>query len=91
MPLVYDDIPGSWGTQSEGWPETPFSMGKWLLCTQIGVVPYGSYVRVQLRGPDVIRVETDELKRKLEDAYERMFVNCRHLLLKEEFGITDRK
>ena len=21
MPLTYDDIPGSWGTYSEGWPE----------------------------------------------------------------------
>lgn len=44
MPLQYDDEPGSWGRQSQGWPETPYTMGKWLLCTKAKIVPYGSYV-----------------------------------------------
>lgn len=47
MPLTYDDEPGSWGRRSEGWPETPYTMGKWLLCTKAAVVPYGSYVVIQ--------------------------------------------
>lgn len=81
MPLVYDDVPGSWGPQSKGWPETPYTMGKWLLCTQANVVPYGRYVHVG----GVIRVETEELKRKLDAAYTGMFVECRALLLEEEF------
>lgn len=46
MPLTYDDTPGSWGMQSEGWPSTPYTMGKWLLCTKADIVPYGSYVVV---------------------------------------------
>jgi hypothetical protein len=28
MPLTYDDIPGSWGQMSEGWPETPYTPGQ---------------------------------------------------------------
>jgi hypothetical protein len=46
MPLAYDDIPGSWGQMSEGWPETPYTPAKWLLCTKADIVPYGSYVVV---------------------------------------------
>lgn len=46
MPLAYDDEPGSWGRMSEGWPETPYTPGKLLLCTKAGIVPYGSYVVV---------------------------------------------
>lgn len=46
MPLAYDDVPGSWGHQSEGWPETPWTPGKLLLCTKAEIVPYGSYVIV---------------------------------------------
>lgn len=88
MTLKYDDVPGSWGTQSQGWPETPFSIGKWLLCTQARVVPHGSYVRIDKGWRDapesVIRVETPALLKKLEDAYHGMFVRCRHLL-KGEF------
>lgn len=34
-----------------------------------------------------IRVETIELLNKLENAYSGMFVECRDLLLKDEFGI----
>lgn len=47
MPLTYDDEPGSWGRHSEGWPETPYTMGKWLLCTKAAIVPYGSFVVMQ--------------------------------------------
>jgi len=86
MPLTYDDIPGSWGPQSVGWPSTPYTMGKWLLCTKAKVVPYGSYVHVG----DVIRVETDEYRRRLDLAYQGMFVDCRNLLLKEEFSVDAR-
>lgn len=107
MPLQYDDEPGSWGRQSEGWPETPYTMGKWLLCTKTKIVPYGSYVVVgveRVEHPNAhrwepsyhydyskafIRVETYELKKRLEDAYQGLFVECRRLLLKEEFGIED--
>lgn len=67
---------------SAGWPETPHTMGKWLLCTKAQVVPYGSYVAVG----NVIRIETPELMRKLEEAYKGMFVDCRHLLLEQEFS-----
>jgi hypothetical protein len=87
MPLTYDDIPGSWGTQSEGWPETPYTIGKWLLCTKAHVVPYGSYVTIAPNYPDykdaVIRIENENLKQKLEESYDGMFVKCRHLLKKE--------
>lgn len=47
MPLTYDDEPGSWGRHSEGWPETTYTMGKWLLCTKAAIVPYGSFVVMQ--------------------------------------------
>lgn len=77
MPLEYDDIPGSWGVQSEGWPSTPCTIGKWLLCTKAGVVPYGSYVRVD----DDLRVETKELLERLNKAYDEIFIKCRHLLI----------
>ncbi len=98
MPLVYDDVPGSWGTMSEGWPSTPYTMGKLLLCTKASVVPYGSYVVVgntkklteagNYMGYDyskaVIRVENQSLLDKLEAAYRGMFVECRDLLIKCE-------
>lgn len=95
MPLTYDDIPGSWGTMSEAWPSTPHTLGKLLLCTKAHVVPYGSYVVVggeQISGGRydysnaVIRVETEALLKKLEEAYEGMFVLCRRTLFKEEFA-----
>lgn len=40
------DEPGSWGRASEGWPSTPYTAGKLLLCTKANIVPYGSYVVV---------------------------------------------
>jgi len=85
MPLQYDDEPGSWGRASEGWPETPYTIGKWLLCTKAEVVPYGSYVLMNFKDGGTIRVETEALKRKLETAYKGMFVDCRGLLLAYEF------
>jgi hypothetical protein len=93
VPLQYDDVPGSWGTQSEGWPSTPYSMGKWLLCTKAKIVPYGSFVVVGATGKypydyskAVIRCETVALRDNLERVYEEMFVKCRNLLIREEFA-----
>lgn len=87
MPCTYDDIPGSWGTQSQGWPETPYTIGKWLLCTKAGIVPYGSYVKMTPNYPSdagaFLRIETEAMKAKLESVYDEMFVRCRHLLVKE--------
>jgi len=84
MPLAQNDIEGSWGKLSIGWPETPYTIEKWLLCTKAEVVPYGSYVAMQPNYPShdgaVIRVETQELLQKLERAYKGMFVECAHLL-----------
>lgn len=48
---AYDE-PGSWGRLSEGWPSTPYTAGKFLLCTKAGVVPYGSYVVVGAKRVD---------------------------------------
>lgn len=79
MPLTYDDEPGSWGRHSVGWPETPYSVSKWLLCSRAMVVPYGSYVRVD----DVIRIETQALKEHLEKAHQGLFGDCRALLIEE--------
>lgn len=98
MPLVYDDVPGSWGTQSNGWPETPYSVGKWLLCTKAQVVPYGSYVVVgskMVNGREdcteaVIRVETPALKAKLEAAHHGLFVECRKHII-DELGLVYEK
>ncbi len=98
MPLEYDDIPGSWGTQSEGWPSTPYTMGKWLLCTKAAIVPYGSFVVAGSKGPypydyseAVIRCETVALRDRLEEVYNEMFVRCRDLLLAEEFATEIKK
>ncbi|MGL5078944.1 MAG: hypothetical protein ACRDBG_24360, partial [Waterburya sp.] len=46
---AYDE-PGSWGRLSEGWPSTPYSDLKWVLCTQLNIVPYGQYVVVDVKG-----------------------------------------
>lgn len=66
MPLTYDDIPGSWGRYSEGWPCIKFSSDKAhnearLHMIENKVVPYGSYVSVD----NELRVETPELLAKL--------------------------
>ena len=87
MPLTYDDGDGSWGPLSRGWPETPYTIGKWLLCTKAGVVPYGSYVKIAPNYPSdegaYLRIETEAMKARLEQVYDEMFVRCRHLLVKE--------
>lgn len=55
MPLLYDDIPGSWGTYSESWPSLHDPDGKVRrLVIKNGLVPYGSYVTVG----DELRLET---------------------------------
>lgn len=48
---AYDE-PGSWGRMSEGWPETPYTPAKFLLCTKTGIVPYGQYVVVGVERVD---------------------------------------
>jgi hypothetical protein len=86
---AYDED-GSWGRLSEGWPETPYNTAKWLLCTQAEVVPYGQYVVVgskQISGARydyseaVIRVASEELRAKLEKAYQGLFVSNAESLL----------
>ena len=102
MPLVPDDTPGSWEVQSADWPSTPYTMGKWLLCTKAAIVPYGCYVLSGVeytyphqRQPDgtwydhskaVIRCESWRMVARLEEVYNEMFVTCRHLLIAEEFA-----
>lgn len=66
MPLQYDDIPGSWGTYSEGWPTYHAKNEAWarrafVACTKEHLVPYGSYVLMDLD----LRVETQEYLAKL--------------------------
>lgn len=66
MPLTYDDIPGSWGHYSTGWPffrarDEAHARRAFVACTKECVVPYGSYVMVGLD----IRVETQGLLDKL--------------------------
>lgn len=87
---AYDE-PGSWGRLSEGWPSTPYTVGKFLLCSKASVVPYGQYVVVGAKGAypydysqAVIRCATTELRDKLANAYDEMFIKCRDLL-KPEF------
>lgn len=68
MPLSYDDIPGSWGTYSKGWPTLHCAneleaQRAYVACTQEDLVPYGSYVLV---GND-LRVESEQLLDKLID------------------------
>jgi len=53
MPLVYDDDEsGSWGRQSEGWPETKdCARDKVVFLSKLTTppVPYGSYVIMGIR------------------------------------------
>jgi len=66
MPLAYNDIPGSWGTYSEGWPyircETEDeSKRAFIACTKTNLVPYGSYVVVdEVRLPFGVRPSKPE-------------------------------
>ncbi len=93
MPLKYDDRDGSWGHLSEGWPSTPYTEGKWLLCTQANVIPYGSYVAVGAKqvpfgyqwdySEAVIRCENQALVDTLEKAYDGLFIKCAHILAKD--------
>lgn len=85
---AYDE-PGSWGRLSEGWPDTPYSIGKMLLCSKAGIVPYGQYVVVDCEyvsgvGYDYskarIRCATVELRDRLNKVHNDMFVECAHLL-----------
>lgn len=70
MPPLTDktyDEPGSWGRLSEGWPElisaTPeLTTRAFVACSLEGVVPYGSYVRID---DYTLRIETAALMGKL--------------------------
>ena len=68
MPLQYDDIPGSWGQASKGWPRYTALNSDWaerafIACSKEYVVPYGSYVAVGLD----IRVENLDYLAKLTE------------------------
>ena len=64
--LTYDDVPGSWGVYSKGWPslvcisEEDAERAS-IACTKGKVVPYGSYVKVG----NQLRVETPQLLEEL--------------------------
>ena len=89
---AYDE-PGSWGRLSNGWPSTPYTPAKFLLCTKANIVPYGQYVVVgneytwpHKRQQDgswydyshaEIRCASVDLRDKLESVYNEMFVKCR--------------
>src|SRR5690606_6178902 len=62
MPCVYDDVPGSWARQSEGWPEIhdPDQKAR-MLVIQNKLVPYGSYVTVGVS----LRLEKQEYVEKV--------------------------
>lgn len=65
MPCVYDDIPGSWGDQSKGWPSIvdPDGIARRMVIEQ-KLVPYGSYVTVGAQ----LRLETHEYVDKVRKA-----------------------
>jgi hypothetical protein len=68
MPLKYDDIPGSWGVYSRGWPSLNFASDDdmwraYIACSKAKIVPYGSYVLMDKQRE--LRVETEEMKSKL--------------------------
>lgn len=71
---TYDE-PGSWGRLSEGWPETSeYAYEKYVFCNMTGVVPYGSYVfvnidyrRTQYAG--VLRVVDNALLARLNEKF----------------------
>lgn len=67
MPCVYDDVPGSWATQSEGWPsiDDPGEVAR-MLVIKNKLVPYGSYVTVDGR----LRLETPEYVERVRAALE---------------------
>jgi hypothetical protein len=66
MPLQYDDEPGSWGRMSEGWPDiTTDARAKYVFLNKSKLFPYGSWVIVG----DVLRVESEEMRKTLEENY----------------------
>ncbi len=68
MPLAYDDEPGSWGRQSEGWPETSDRVhDKQVFLAKLTTppVPLGSYVCMG----DTLRVETPKLLVILDETF----------------------
>lgn len=68
MPLAYDDVPGSWATQSTGWPKLTFTTQEAhdaarQTMIQSHIVPYGSYVSVGTE----LRVENEAFKELLQN------------------------
>ena len=66
MPLTYDDIPGSWGAYSRGWPSLTFRTADdarraFIACTKTDLVPYGSYVLCDLE----LRFEVNEYRERI--------------------------
>lgn len=71
MPLTYDDIPGSWGVYSQGWPSTyEHAHAKYVFANKSHVIPYGSYVLMDSdTDRPYLRVETTELLGKLNEHF----------------------
>lgn len=71
MPCVYDDVPGSWGSQSAAWPciNDPDGEARRLVITG-KLVPYGSYVTVgaqlRLETPEYVRIVREAMTRPAE-------------------------
>jgi hypothetical protein len=60
MPLVYDEVPGSWGEYSKDWPKIEFKTEEearvaYVLCHRVAKIPFGSYVLADFE----LRLETE--------------------------------
>ena len=72
MPLEYDDIPGSWGEYSKGWPSTSdHAYEKCVFANKSKLIPYGSYVLMESGSKQpYLRVENTELLEKLNENFD---------------------
>lgn len=73
MPLTYDDVPGSWGVYSQGWPSTfEHAHAKWVFANKSNkLIPYGSYVLMDSdKERPHLRVESQELLDKLNTNFD---------------------
>ena len=79
MPLAYDEIPGSWGIYSKGWPEVHYEKYFQDIIQAFVVkgnrIPYGSYVFMTYphQSDFYVRLETHEQAKLVQD-----FVNNLH-------------
>lgn len=69
MPCVYDDVPGSWRQQSDGWPSIadPDEKVRHLVIKK-DLVPYGSYVTVD----GCLRLETQDYVKLVSKALNKV-------------------